>query len=109
MPFGLGIFTHAASANFQNQLVSLLYGYDLVGSMTFDELSVYAGMGHLYARGRFMGGSSGVTLEGREKSEQLKLLRSFVGGSFQLSNYFVALEANRDDKVSYNVRLGLRF
>lgn len=84
-------------------------GYDLIGSLFVDNLSLFFGFGNLTSVGQFIGGPSGTTDSGNTEVEKIASGHSLVGIDLRLKRYFLAGQIDRYTTNFYSLKLGYRF
>lgn len=108
-PALFSLILHASGSNFSSLLNTRTSGADLVVTVAVSEASLYFGGGPIRTIGTFVGGTQGITSEGKTVDEDLSDLHTVFGLHVKLSSLFVAFEVNRVVQSSYGARLGWRF
>lgn len=104
----LSALIFAGTANVNNQLNMQNNGFDLIGTITLDRVSIFAGVGSLVSNGRFIGGQTGITASKNTEAERIFLTHQLVGIEWPIGNFFIAAEADRYAIPYYSVKLGYR-
>lgn len=98
----------AGTANVNNQLNMQNNGFDLIGTITLDRVSIFLGVGSLVSNGRFIGGPTGITASQNTEAERISLAHQLIGIEWPIGNFFIAAEADRYAIPYYSVKLGYR-
>ena len=106
--FRLSGLLHASTTNINNQLQMQGYGYNLVGTTTIDQISLFIGIGQFTTRGRFIGGLRGITESLNTEKESLSMAHQLIGLEWLTGHYFLAAEVDRFESPYYSLRLGYR-
>jgi hypothetical protein len=109
MPAVLSIIGHTASTNFNNVVSAETTGFDLVGSVNMQDVSLFVGVGQARSLGSFVGGSNGVTSSGQTESADVKSSHTVFGININIGQAFVAMEVDRYVQSTYGGRVGWRF
>jgi hypothetical protein len=108
-PAVMSMVFHGSGTNFSNLLSVRTTGADLVMTVAMDEAALYFGAGTIRTIGTFMGGASGITVDGKTAEEDLLDVHTVFGLSLAFDRVFLALEVDRVVQSSYSARLGYRF
>lgn len=109
LPVSASVLLHANAGNFGNILTAKTYGADLMGGITVNQVSIFAGLGLIQSKGTFTGGTNSVT-GGLEEKEVVEGLHTVVGANFRFfDTVFVALQVDRTEVPVLSGKLGLRF
>lgn len=106
VPVTMSILIHANSANFQNKVVTNIFGADLIGAINVDSLALYVGAGPAKGTAQYSGG---VTNTGNTQTEKATTVHSFAGITYNFTPVFISFEMDRYTQPIYAARLGFRF
>jgi hypothetical protein len=109
LPLTLATTLHFNNANLNNQITTRTVGMDLVGGINADTVALYIGIGPIQSRGRFIGGTSGVTDTGKLEMETVNGMHTMIGANVRVSSLFLALEIDRYENTTYSGKVGVRF
>ncbi|MCM2281816.1 MAG: hypothetical protein NDI61_08210 [Bdellovibrionaceae bacterium] len=109
LPLNLSFLMNFNNANFSNVLMTRSIGLDVIGGMNVDTVAIFVGGGPLQSRGRFVGGTGGVTDSNQLESETVSGFHTVVGANVQFSRAFVTVQIDRYVTTVYSAKLGLRF
>ena len=112
VPASFSILVHANSTNIGNVFFSQTIGLELVSGLNVGNFAMYVGGGQVQSNGRFSRSinaiSAGETVA-RDESNTLAQFHSFVGGSFDVEPYFIALQIDQYTQAVYGGKIGVRF
>lgn len=106
--FHLSGLLFAGTSTINNHLNMQNYGFDVVGTVILDRVSIFLGLGRLLNTGRFIGGSNGVTESQNTETERLSLPHQLIGIEWPFGRFFLAAEVDRYIIPHYSVKLGYR-
>lgn len=108
-PVHFSLQASANSASFQEQINTTTQSLDFISGYIRDAWTLYGGVGLIRTSGVFIGGVNGITDDQKTATESVSSLQYFGGLSVHLSDYFIALQANRVVENNYALKLGARF
>lgn len=109
LPVSASLVIHANAGNFGNILTATTYGADLIGGITVNQVSLFAGLGIMQANGTYTGGANSVT-GGQETKETVEGLHTVIGANLRFFDpVFLTLEIDRTEVAVISGKLGLRF
>lgn len=97
------------SATFNNQLNTQGVSLDFSMGMQWDYLSVFSSVGLAQAKGRFVGGTQGVTDTLTEQSERVSSFHFSVGALGRYNIYFMSLALDHYYQPVYTGKVGFYF
>lgn len=106
--FHLSSSLFGGTSNLNNQLNIQNYGFDVLGTVILDKVSIFIGIGSLFSSGRFIGGDSGITESKNTDLEKLTLPHQLIGIEWPLGTFFIAAEVDRYSIPYYSLKLGYR-
>lgn len=109
LPGNLAMVVHMNSSNIKDEFISESYGLDLLAGITVESLSLYFGVGQVKVKGRFVGGTNGITDSLVEEVNSSKKTHSIIGGSYHFLPYFLAFQIDQYETTVLSAKLGLRF
>jgi hypothetical protein len=110
----MSLILHGNSVNFQNQYVADNFGTDLVGGISVQDVTLYAGFGFATTYGRFLA-MGGTDAQGNALTDLETVKESFfsvhrlAGIQVNLSDMFLSLQIDRYVEATFAVKLGFRF
>jgi len=109
VPGSLSLVGHMNSSNIKDQFTSTSYGIEVLAGITVESLSLYFGIGQVQAKGRFAGGTQGITDTDFEEVSRVKKTHSIIGGSYHFLPYFIAFQIDQYETTVMSAKLGLRY
>ncbi|RYZ77252.1 MAG: hypothetical protein EOP05_02420 [Proteobacteria bacterium] len=109
LPVSASVLFHGNSGNIGNVLTTKTFGADLMGGISVNQISIFAGFGFIQSNGVFTGGTNGVA-GGSESKETVTGLHTVVGANLRLYDAaFLALQIDRTEVPVLSGKLGFRF
>ena len=108
-PLTLSTSLYGGGANFSNLVNIVNFGFDLLATVTIDQVSVYAGGGPSRAIAKFIGGAGGITDTGNSEEADVLHGHTVFGVSIDISKFFLAMQIDRYADSFYSGKLGYRF
>lgn len=108
-PLSLSTVVHVGGANFGNLINISTLGADIVGTVNFDNLAIFFGVGQMRASGKFIGGANGVTANQLTSSKDVMESHTVFGLNVDFYKMFVAFEVDRYVDSVYSGKVGMRF
>ncbi len=106
---------YAGTTTLNNQINMQSYGFDALGTITIDRVSMYLGLGSSFNNGRFIGGAGGLNATASGSSdpaptevETITLPHQLIGLEWPIDSFFLALEVDRFKVPYYSMKLGYR-
>lgn len=106
--FKMSGLIYVGTTTLNNQLNMQSYGFDLLGNMTIEKVSIFMGLGTSFNNGRFIGGAQGITDSQKTEVETLTLAHQLVGIEWPIDNFFLAAQVDRFKIPYYSIKLGYR-
>ncbi len=106
IPASFAITIHANASNMGNVYFAQTRGAELTSGLNVGNLSLYVGVGQVWASGLF---SRSLNASGTDERNELASLHTFAGGSFDLEPYFFAIQADQYTQTVFSGKFGLRF
>jgi hypothetical protein len=110
IPASFSLIAHANSSNVGNVFFSQTHGLELLSGLNVGSLSLYVGVGEVWASALFSrvlnAAENGVT---EDRRTALSSLHTFVGGAFDFEPYFLAVQVDQYTEAVFSGKLGLRF
>lgn len=108
-PLSLSTVISAGGANFSNLINITTLGVDLIGSVHFDNVSLYFGGGQVRATGKFIGGADGITDTQETYVKNIVDTHTVFGVNIDVARFFLAMEVDRYVDSIYSAKVGLRY
>ncbi len=112
IPASFSVLIHANSNNIGNVFFSQSRGIELVAGLNVGNFAMYVGGGPVQSTGFFSRSITAPepgTSVSRDESNLVSQLHSYVGGTFDVEPYFLALQIDQYTQAVYSGKLGLRF
>jgi hypothetical protein len=111
IPASFSLILHANSSNIGNEYFSQTRGIDMTSGLNVGNLSLYVGVGEVWATGLFSQSINAIDASGTIHDERTYLtsLHTFVGGAFDMEPYFMALQVDQYTQTTFSGKVGLRF
>lgn len=119
LPIHASIWGYGNQINYKNSFSNQNLGTDLVVGLNVDNFAIYVGMGIIYSKGSFIGGTTGSStvpttdpqLNGDTNMARTdtRVMHSVVGCTVSFYNLFFAGEIDRYTDPVYSAKIGLRY
>ncbi len=109
LPASLSLIIHNESTTFDNLVTTENLGFNLVESVSIDDVSLFVGIGQNRCQGTFIGGAEGITDTGETIKQDYFEKHSFMGLNIATGKYFLAAQLDRFVNSQLSFKLGLRF
>lgn len=109
LPIHIGIYLHFNAVNINNLYNFNNTGYDFYTQYYQNRWSYFFGFGQVRSIGTFVGGASGVTIEGDTAREDLTQNRTFLGLSYKLENVLISGGVEKFYDNNFTLRIGYHF
>lgn len=105
----ISLFLFTTNTNFKNLVQVETYGADLIGAVHTEKISLYTGFGNIRTFGKFAGGSSTLNSSNKTETSAINSLHLLLGTSVQFKPYFLSVQMDRYDQITYSAKIGTRF
>ncbi len=119
LPIHSSLWLYGNQINYQNSFMNQNIGGDFVLGLNVDNFAVYFGMGMIYAKGTFQGGSTGngtvpsgdpdLNNDTNVARTDLRSIHSVVGCTISFLDFFVSGQIDRYSDPVYSAKFGIRF
>lgn len=111
IPASFSIILHANSSNVSNVFFSQTRGADFLSGLNVGNLSLYVGVGQVWATGLFSKDLNSPDANGQTQDQRsyISSLHTFAGAAFEFEPYFFSLQADQYTQATFSGKLGLRF
>ena len=111
LPFSISLNLSLNSINIGDVFSNTSTSSDLISGIKINDTTVYFGIGNVRSESSLPGIHNGqnITDSGFNESQSISSLHTFVGGTYQLDNYFLAIQADRYRDNVFSLKAGARY
>jgi hypothetical protein len=109
LPINFSLIAHGNSANLKNKIFTNNIGIDLITGLNLSQFSFFLGGGYTNSKGRFAGGTGGVTDTGLSTTQEVESSHFMFGSTYNFEPIFIGVSMDRYKDIVYSFKAGFLF